>query len=117
MKMLMMLVRGSLKRLVASNESRYWLTVNRYKVTQYCKACPPWPSVSPRPEVLIGFCSKQERSHWKNELLGSPPETFRWFIEKMLPKLAREGKVIFKTYDRPEAPSSGTEWIVEGGAA
>jgi hypothetical protein len=96
-------------------DARYWLAVNRHTATQCREPFPPWPTVSPTPEVLVGFNTKELLSYWKNFLVRAHSGMVREFVEKTLPKLARDGVAVFKRFANPEAPSSGTAWSYEGG--
>lgn len=98
-------------------DARYWLAVNRHTVMQCREPYPSWPTASPRPEVLVGFKAKKDLSYWMRFLVRANSGMVRKFVEKTLPKLARDGIAVFKRFANPEAPSSGTEWTYEGGEA
>lgn len=92
-------------------ECRYWLAVNGASVAACSMPLPAYPTVSPTPQVLIGFPTREEQLKCQRFLLTGRQDKVRRFVTCTLPKLAGEGKVIVKRLRYPEPPTYGpTLW-------
>lgn len=94
---------------------KYWLAVNRDNVAATPIPLPAFPTVAPTPQMLIGFDTVEKQAKCQRFLLCGRLDKVQRFMNTTLPKLARKGKVVVKTFDYPQKPSrSGTHWSYGG---
>jgi hypothetical protein len=91
----------------------WWLAVNRSSVAACPLSAPPTVKVSPTPEWLIGFPTREEQLTVRKFFLKAPmPEVTRFMNEKLLPRV-RSGEVAYLRPDNPEPPTQGgTAWLL-----
>jgi hypothetical protein len=97
---------------------KWWVSVNRHSVAASPIALPAYPTVMPTPQLLIGFDTQEEQVKCFRFLLHGRPDRVQRYTNKVLLRLSKEGKVLFKVFRHAEKPCGETIWLIgrEGAA-
>lgn len=97
-----------------SDEQFYWLAINGASVAASSIPLPVTVRVSPTPEQLIGFRSREEQVAAQQFFLNAPiKEVSRYMNEELLDKI-KSGEVAYTKPDKPEPPTTGaTLWQLD----
>jgi len=95
---------------------KYWLAVNRKSVSASPIALPLFPSVNPTPQLLIGFDTRKEQNTCQSLLLNGRSDKVERYVGTILPRLARDGKLVVKRFSHADTPRDTTTWGNDGGA-
>jgi len=99
---------GNVKR----TDSWWWLAVNGASCAASSAPLPSNIIVSPTPEQLLGFRSRDDQIAAQKLLLNAPMEEVDRFMEALAPKV-KSGEVAYVRPEAPEPPTKGpTAWLV-----
>ncbi len=96
-----------------SNAKKWWVAINGASVPAFLEAPLRKPTVSPRPELLIGFPKKTEAEAAQRFFLAAPADRVR----ERFKELRKRKDVEVHKFDNPEpaSPNVPTAWV-EGDA-
>jgi hypothetical protein len=93
------------------NELYYWLAINGPSVAASSIPMPRTVRVSPVPEQMIGFRSRDEQLAIQKFLLTAPMSQVEKFMKKEMPRKLKNGEVIGIKMKNPEPFTTGeTMW-------
>jgi hypothetical protein len=94
----------------------FWLAVNGPRVAATLTPLRPGSfKVSPTPEQLIGFPTRQEQARCQKFLLGAPIAEVDRYMNGELRRRVDAGEVAYVLPQDPEPPTRGpTAWLLVG---
>lgn len=91
----------------------YWLAINGPSVAASSVSMPSTVRVSPTPEQLIGFKTRDEQRRVQSVLLTKPINRVNAFMQSLATRI-ESGDIVYIRPDNPQPPTRGqTLWMVQ----
>ncbi len=94
-----------------SKDQLYWLAINGASCAMSNMPMPATVTVTPRPQMLVGFLTHAEAKTAQHSMLTAPIAKCR----KLMDKWKRCDDVVMRVFKKPERPTHGpTIWQCQG---
>lgn len=94
------------------NPVYWWLAINGASCAASPIPLPDHVAVRPTPERLLGYRTQAEQLDDQHRFLHHPADSVRNYVRQLLPMKVKAGEIRQIVPEKPERPTTETQWIV-----